>query len=127
MGDNMDIQYEAGDKIQYRLFDKKGKGTWFDGVIHAVRRYEDPKTNMITGLTYLVDTGRDTRVDEFPFNHRDREINRRTNALIRKGGDPDKSLMTVLKHTDLPDSKQDVERVRQPEQIELAPEHIKRG
>lgn len=116
----MQKELEAGDKIQYFQ-----DGKWHKGVIHGVRNYEDAATNMITRITYLVDTGRNERVDEYPFDHRDREINKRVNAMVSKGKPHIEALNAVLKHSDLPDNKPDVERVRQPEQIELPAEHIK--
>lgn len=121
----METPFEAGHKIQYRLFDKNGKEHWVPGIVHGVRRYEDAATNMITRITYLVDTGRDERVDEFPFDHRDREIERRANKLVSQGEDPVKAMSIVLNRSDLPESKRDIELVRQPEQIELPAEHIR--
>lgn len=124
----MNTELQSGDKIQYRLFDKKGKEHWLKGVIHGVRRYEDPVTNMIINQTYLVDTGRHERLDEYPFDHRNREINKRMNDIAaRKGVHSTQALKEVLKHSDLPESKMDTEVVRQPEQIELPAEHIRRA
>jgi hypothetical protein len=115
---------EVGQNIQYRLFDKQAKEHWFPGVIHGVKSYEEK--NFVVNVTYLVDTGRDARIDEYPFNHRDREVNKRVNELIaKKSKHHVVALNEVLKHSDLPDDKLDVERVRQPEQIELPREHIR--
>jgi hypothetical protein len=117
-------ELETDQKIQYRLFDKQGKEHWFDGVIHGIRSYEEK--GFTIRVTYLIDTGRNTRVDEYPFDHRDREINKRINELVvKKNKQPSDALNEVLKHTDLPASKFDVERIRQPEQIELPREHIR--
>lgn len=116
-------EFDTDDKIQYRLFDKKGKEHWFNGVIHGIRRYEEG--GIIMRITYLVDTGRNTRVDEFPFDHRDRELTRQINEHIDKGVEPLEAIDKVIKKDDLPKSKLDVERIRQPEQIELPPEHIR--
>lgn len=117
-------ELQAGDKIQYRLFDKKGKEHWFNGVIHGVRRYEE--RGFINRITYLIDTGRDERVDELPYDHRQREASKRVNVLVGKGADVYDAIEKVYaKGNDLPDRKIDIERVRQPEQIELPPEHIR--
>lgn len=118
--------YEIGDKIEFMLPDKKGKAHWFPGKIHGVRRYEDPKTNAIQKMTYLVDTGRDERVDERPFDRRDVEVTRRVRAERAKGKTDVEAISAVMKHTDLPESKIDVVRIRQPEQLELPAEHIRR-
>ena len=116
---------EAGTKIQYRLFDKENKEHWFDGVVHGVRRYENPKTGVITKITYLVDTGRDERVDEQVYDQRDRAISEHVTKLTRKGADILDALAQVHKRDDLPQSKVITERIRQPEQIELPAEHIR--
>lgn len=67
----MQKELEAGSKVEYRLYDKRGKEHWLKGVIHAVRRYEDPATNTIIRISYLIDTGREHpdhvgRVDRQP-------------------------------------------------------------
>lgn len=124
----MDKEFESGEAIEYRLFDKKNVEHWFPGVIHGARRYED-ENHIIKKITYLVDTGRDTRVDKYPFDHRDREINKRMNTLLDDDSNdidtPQKAIAEVETHTDLPKSKQDVEVVRQPEQLELPPENVR--
>lgn len=121
----MNREYEAGEKIEYSLSDKNGKAHWFKGVIHAVKRYEDPETNMTVRVSYLVDTGRNTSEEKIVFNHRDREFQKRLDDRMLKGKSYKKSLEEVSQHTDLPDSKIDTEIVRQPEQIELAPDKIR--
>lgn len=125
-----DNEYEVDQRIQYCLFDKKNKAHWLEGKIHGVRRYEDAATNTITKITYLVDTGRDERVDEVHFNHRDREVNRRINKLLVTPDNDIEDVQTALDAAlndpaKLPASKHDVERVRQPEQLELPPELIR--
>lgn len=117
--------YEVGDNIQFKLLDKKGIEHWFPGVIHGIRKYQDPVNNMIQKVTYLIDTGRDTRVDEIVYNPLDREINKRVDAEVRKGKNYHKTLAKVLQHPDLPASSVEVETVRQPEQIELPAEQIR--
>lgn len=121
----MQNDLQAGDKIQYRLFDSKKKEHWFDGVVHGVRRYESPE-GFITKTTYMIDTGRNTRLDKYPYDVRNREINKRWNIEQQaKGGDAFQNLIKVSKMADLPDSKMEVEEVRQPEQIELPAEYIR--
>lgn len=119
----MDKLYEVGEKVHYRIYDDKGEEKWYAGVIHGVRTYENK--GIVKALSYLVDTGRNTRVDEYPFDHRDREINKRINKLRKPGEDIDKVLNKVLKDTDLPAPKLDIERVRQPEQLEVAPDNLR--
>lgn len=121
----MQKELEAGSKIQYRLFDKNGKEHWFKGVVHGVRRYEDPATKMITKMTYMVDTGRHERLDKNPFDPRGREITKQVNVLTDKGMDLTKALDRVVKKDDLPESGVEYDIIRQPEQIELPPEHIR--
>lgn len=120
----MENNFEAGDKIQYRLFDKKGKAHWLDGAIHGVKRYEDP-SGVITNLTYLVDTGRNTRVDEKHRDKRALEVEKRAKKIMKTGKTQFEALIEIDKHTDLPDSELVVLEVRQPEQIELPAEHIR--
>lgn len=118
-------EYQVDQKIKYKLFDKKSKEHWFNGVIHGVKRFEN-EAGVITKITYLVDTGRHERLDEHPFNHREREMSKRIRKLVRSGeaqSHPE-ALQKVLEYTDLPDDKPDVEVFRQPEQIELTEEFI---
>lgn len=117
--------HDTGDKIQYRLFDKDGKEHWFPGVIHGVRRYEDPKTNAITKVTYLVDTGRDYHVEERQIEVRGEEIARRLEAALADGEDQEKAIKRIAKADDLPDSAIKTVKVRQPEQLELEVKHIR--
>ena len=116
-------EFEAGQKIQYQLFDEKGKGHWFNGVIHGVRSYEDK--GFIKRVTYLVDTGRHDSLIENPYDVRDREIMRQADKLLKRGTHPDHVIAKVLEKGDLPKSKIEIEVTRQPEQIELPPEHIR--
>lgn len=55
------MQYKIGQKVQY-LDDK---GEWRPGVVHAVNSHETA-AGVITGVSYLVDTGKDTNVLESP-------------------------------------------------------------
>lgn len=119
----MSKQYQSGDKILFLYKD----GKWYRGVIHGVRTVED-HNGIVKSVSYLVDTGRNTRVDEYPFNHRDREISKRLNENLPKGADHDqanKMIKDIMASPDLPEDKMDVEKVRQPEQIELSAEQIK--
>jgi hypothetical protein len=113
------IIYEAGDAVEYRLPDRKGKMHWFPGKIHGVKRIEDPTTHLIKSITYLVDTGRDERTDEHVVNPRRQEIDKRVAKLIAGGKDFVTAAMDVYKHDDLPADKDTIETIRQPEQIEL--------
>ncbi len=49
---------KLGDKVEYKVGDK-----WKTGIIHAVRKAEAVKGPDIV-LGYLVDTGKDVRLDE---------------------------------------------------------------
>lgn len=52
-------KFEPGDKVKYQTKD----GSWKNGVIHGVRKVDDVDgTPRI--FTYLIDTGRDVRIDE---------------------------------------------------------------
>jgi hypothetical protein len=123
-------EYQIGQKIKYALKDKNGKEHWLDGVIFAVKSHE-AQANIITKITYLVDTGRHTRLDEYPYDQREREISRRAGKIIRDPNDKrtiidyTKILSSILEHPDLPESKIVTEKVRQPEQIELPGELIR--
>lgn len=123
----MENTYEAGQKIEYRLLDKAGKAHWFKGLIHGVKRIEDPATNMIISISYLVDTGRHERIDEVPHNPRGTEIHKRASKLIRTGEHTNfkKVFDEVAGHSDLPDEGIVIDKVRQPEQIELPAEFIR--
>jgi hypothetical protein len=115
--------YNPGDKIQFMLPDKDGKPVWFDGVVHGVKQYE--KNGLVEKVAYLIDTGRNERVDEYPFDHRDRELNKQIQAEQKKGADIHQAIKKVIDRNDLPPSKLDVEISRQPEQIELTAEFIR--
>jgi hypothetical protein len=111
---------EAGTKVQYLY-----GGEWKIGVIHGYRQYEN-EMGLIQMVTYLIDTGEHERIDEYPFDHRSREINRRVNEHVQKhNSTPEQAVEAVLKHGDLPESKMDIERVRQPKQIELSQDFVK--
>jgi hypothetical protein len=124
------VIYGAGDTIEFMLPDKKGKANWFPGKIHGVKTTEDPKTHAILTVSYLVDTGRDERVDESPIDVRGREIEKRVQEVIKK--DSKKTILDavkeVSKHADLPPAGTiEIEKVRQPEQIELSESMIRKA
>lgn len=128
----MDNLFEIGQKIKYKLLDKKGKEHWFDGLIHGIKRSEDPSTNLITNITYLVDTGRSTRIDEHTFNPRAREIDKRIKkiSLVKRGHGMEheetlEEINKIFDHDDLPDNTIETELIRQPEQLELSQNFIK--
>lgn len=50
-------ELKQGDKVKYLHNDK-----WYNGVIHAVRKIDFQSSQHV--LSYLIDTGKDTRVDE---------------------------------------------------------------
>lgn len=112
-------EFTNDQKVKYRLYDEKGKAHWFTGAIHGIRRYEDPATNAIIKQTYLIDTGRNERVDKIPFNKRDRAINEHVARFMKAGKKQEEALFIAQKQPDLPDSSIEFETVRQPEQIEL--------
>jgi hypothetical protein len=121
--------YEVGQKVKYKLFDKHAKEHWFDGVIHGLKRYEDA-SGIITKVTYLVDTGRDERVDKHPFNPRDREVDKRINKILRDPNDKrgldklDEIVEDVLGQKNLPANSLEFDVVRQPEQLELTEDFL---
>lgn len=54
-----DKTISIGDKVEYLVGDK-----WKKGVVHGIKKAEAVKGPDIT-LGYLIDTGKDERVDEF--------------------------------------------------------------
>lgn len=108
-----------GSNVEYT--DDKGKK--HKGVIHAVKRGDTGKGEVVLG--YLVDTGNDVAVDEYHFDYRDREITKRINKLVGEGKTPREAATEVEKQKDLPKSKKGVDIVRQPEQVEVAPDNIR--
>lgn len=121
---------EAGTKVKYCLPDAKGKMHWFNGVVHAVRNYEN-ENQVITKTTYLVDTNRDERVDEFTVDPRGIEIGKQLDKEMekqaKKGGDVHvgEALKVVLERDNLPESDPQTVTIRQPEQLELPASQIK--
>lgn len=116
---NIEQLFNTGDKVQYRVGDK-----WRDGVVHGVSKGEDAKGRVVS-LSYLVDTGKDERVDKYPYNPRDVEFNKRVHKLIDDGAEVQDALAEVEKHKDLPKSANKVEIVRQPKQVAVLPDDIR--
>lgn len=119
----MKQEIPIGAKVRYWI---PGNPTWLTGTVHGVKRKEDPATNFILELTYLIDTGANTRIDKYPFDHRDREVTKRIRSLMKDGKDYLEAAHEVVKHTDLPESRLDVVVVRQPEQVEVLPKNLRR-
>lgn len=111
---------EPGTKVEYMA-----GGEWKLGVVHGYRQYET-EAGIVKGVTYLIDTGEDERVDEYPFDHREREISRQMNDHMKKHNSTvPEAFQAVTKKNDLPESKLDVERVRQPKQLEVSQQFVK--
>lgn len=114
------VTIAIGDKVSYRF-----EGKWREGIVHGTKTHEKPDGE-VTQVSYLIDTGEDLRVDEYAFNPRQSEINRRVEKLVKsKGKDHAEALAEVSKQKDLPESKHDVEKVRQPVLIEVDQAEVK--
>ncbi len=121
-------ELNIGQKVKYHLDDKK----WRTGSVHAVRKV-DTSSGRQAVIAYLVDTGKDERVDEYSVNKRDVEISKRSAKLHRKylaGSKPNpekffEEVEAISQQDDLPESKVEHHKVRQPEQVEVRPENIK--
>lgn len=116
-----------GTKVEYRRGDK-----WLTGVVHGIKKAEAVKGPEII-LGYLVDTGKDERVDEYKYNPRDMEIGNRIQVAFGEQGitamdNPDEALKiidTISKAKDLPKSEIKMAKVRQPQQVEVLPDDIR--
>lgn len=126
------MSYEIGDKVKY----KTDKGGWKVGTVFAIRHYDFKKeyfTNdgvKLSSISYLIDTGNDVRVDEVVHDPRVEKINELITKEVEKtkARDPKKIgeiVHAVHTRTDLPESKITIEKIRQPEQVEVTPDHIK--
>lgn len=113
------MSLQIGQKVEYT--DDSGKTK--QGVIHGVQRGDTGKGEVV--LSYLVDTGKDTRVDEYRTDPRNTEMNKRINELVEKGTDLTDAVEKVQAQKDLPKSKVEVEKVRQPEQVQVAPDKVR--
>lgn len=118
--------HEPGTAIKYM----SASGKKVSGVIHAVRTYEDPETGYVLRRTYLVDTGKDVRVDKIKLNKRDVEITKRVSTAIANAKEKpntaeehrtvyERELKKIMQAQDLPDNEIYEEIIRQPEQVEI--------
>lgn len=122
---------QIGAKVSYRDFDKAGKEKWKAGIIHGLTKVDTKSGPKV--LAYVVDTGKDDRVDEYNYDVRGAEINKRVNAALdKKGLEGDERLLALPKtvedvaaQKDLPKSKIVNETVRQPELVYVEPKDIK--
>jgi hypothetical protein len=114
-----------GTEVQYR---KSENGAWKKGVIHGIRKI-DADGGTVVG--YLVDTGKDlrvdvqTEVDQPSVDAHYKEVNARVAKLQKGGMDWNEAIATVSQHKDLPQIKEHIIELRQPEQIEVLPNNIK--
>lgn len=123
--------HKIGAKVEYRLNSK-----WLKGVVHSIRSYEDPQTRKQTAMSYLVDTGKDDRIDEITYDERTVEIDKRVNAAIEKDSvaelEPEERSEATQKIIDrvnaqksLPKSNVVTEQFRQPELVEVEASDIR--
>lgn len=114
------MEYNPGDKIKYHTGDEN----WKNGIVHAVRTVDDVD-GIPRVLTYLVDTGRDERVDVQTHNLKDLAFNKKYRSHRAKGVARDEAQAKATEAVaDLPDEIVE-EKIRQPEQIDVRPEAIK--
>jgi hypothetical protein len=125
----MNNEYALGEEIEFMLPDKDGTEHWFPGTIHGVRDYAETETTYAK-RTYLVDTGRDERLDEYTRDKLSDVVNERSAEIVADEDNPidnfHDAINEVLTHDDLPESELYVEKVRQPEQLELIAESLRR-
>lgn len=120
---------KIGDNVEYRVADTDD---WETGVVHGIKKAEATDGSDII-LGYLVDTGNDFDVQERHHDHRGTEITKRVVKMAEKN----KKIKTDNKefakavaqvdeeNKDLPEPGITVEKIRQPEQVEIAPENIR--
>lgn len=114
---------DLGSKIQFRV---PNDPTWYDGVLHAIKKTEVKGQERIVG--YIVDTGNDAYLSEWETDQRDDEINKRVNEQLEGTETPDQIGVVVdevLNAKDLPKSKVVKHTVRQPEQYEVDRDNIR--
>lgn len=118
-------ELEIGTKVKYTHDGKTAKG-----IIHGVRRVqmEDGSERV---LTYLVDTGKDERIDVHTRDPHGEEVGRRLKKAMLK--DPkirdsqeliNATVEAILIQKDLPAVGLTEERFRQPEQVDVPPQDI---
>lgn len=114
---------QAGDKIEYQVGNQ-----WKKGTIHGVKKAEAVKGPDIV-LSYLVDTGKDARIDKVVHDVRDDAVTDMANKIVADPKDHIDNFVDAVakaeKSNKLPESKLVTETIRQPEQIEVLPENIR--
>lgn len=117
-------EIDLGANILYRSTDSKGVERWRKGVVHSVKKAE-----AVTGpdivLGYLIDTGKDERVDEVTTTAADRELNKRVEKHVSKGATIPEAVEKSLAQGDLPEGGEETEVTRYPQQIEVKPEDLR--
>lgn len=116
---NLDI----GDQVTF-----PGKrGARRKGVIHAVRKADNPDGSTRV-LSYLIDTGKDVRVDIYTHSTRAEEVGKRfetkTKGKKLSNHKQGQILDEILQSDDLPEDKITEEKVRQPEQVDVPAEDV---
>lgn len=121
-------EYEVGDKVLYDI----GEG-WKKGVVHGKKQFEN-NHGIIKSVTYLIDTGGNTRVDVKVSDRNGRKLGIIYNQELAKMKPKDReniakraelSRNIISKHPEL--AKPDLynHEIRQPEQVECLPEQLK--
>ncbi len=83
-----------------------------------MRKVETDKGEQV--LSYLIDTGRDERVDVYTRDLRDEAMAQEFDKLVAKGAEPHKAAAKVH-DMDLPAMEVVEDVVRQPQQIDVLP------
>lgn len=117
----MTDELESGSKVKYHT----GDGKWKNGTVHAVRKIEDNKTHEVITTSYLVDTGRNTRVDVYTTNLKHLAYGQEFSKHTDRGASTEVAVAKAKAHVEkMPDEIVE-ETVRQPQQVEVAQENIK--
>lgn len=120
-----EIKYELGEIVEYLT----ENSTWAKGKIHAVSQAESPG-GLVKSVGYLIDTGRAERIDTSTYNPRNNEIAKRAAAVMDAASDPDEFMRVQSKisdeATDLPKDKLITVKTRQPEQVFVSPDQIRK-
>lgn len=117
------MSLDLGSEVIYK--DSKGKER--SGVIHAVRKVDTKSGSRVIG--YLVDTGKDERVDEIKHDVQGEFIADKANKMVANPKDPTDNFLDavdkVVEAGNLPKKEIKVETVRQPQQVEVALKDIR--
>lgn len=120
-------ELQLGDRVKYHTGNEK----WMNGIVHAVRKVDD-----INGqprvLAYLIDTGRDERVDVYKTNLKDvahsREFTKHFHKVSKSETLEEAGLQAMVKANAATEHLPDeiiTDVVRQPQQVDVSAEWVK--